>query len=470
MRKHILIIVYLIFYPMLAHAGGVGSSMKEFWEGSGGISNYNKQGAYEAQAAGFYTLGGMYARTPVKNTQLASITMPNMKSGCGGINLHNGAFSFINSKEMEHLAKAIANNASAFATQLAISTISPVIGQKIEELESWMQRINAMNVNSCETAATLVGGMWPRHERASQTICSTLANSSGVASDYVQARHECHANRSNTQNKLKSHSKDAYDKLMLEDVNLAWKAIKDSGFFKIGSRESSDTELAELFMTLSGTIIIRANGDYPKYEYIAARAAHNDVIQVLMEGGEIKYHTCDETEKCLNISREGGRQIIRPDEAFKAKVEKIISSLIYKIQSDLPLNEEEKNFLNYKASIPLYKILNVYAAYSGAGALFELPAYTEAIALQMLFEYLNDVIRQVELATDNLILASDDHIQKFRSNLMAARKALTERELKSHQSYATLMKLVERAVTIEGVLANSLGSPIAEAYSWSGNM
>ncbi|MDF3047711.1 MAG: conjugal transfer protein TraH [Candidatus Midichloriaceae bacterium] len=451
-------------------AKNVGESMKEFWAGAGGISNYNGGGAYQGQAAGYYTLGSMYARTPVKNTQIASLTLPSMKAGCGGINMHNGAFSFINTKELEHLIKAISNNSSGFATQLAISTISPVIGQKIEELQTWMQRINAMNINSCEAAATLVGGLWPRHERASANVCSTLANGSGIASDFVQAKHDCHNNKTATRGKLMASNKDSYDKLMIEDINLAWKAIRDSGFFALSQKESKDTQLAELFMTLSGTIVIRSNDNNPKYEYIGGRAAHNDVIQILMEGGDIKHHKCDEVDKCLNILREGGSHTIKAEDAFKSKIEKIIFTLVEKIKRDEPLNEEEKHFLNYKASIPLYKILNVYAAYSGAGALFELPAYTEAIALQMMFEYLNDVLRQVELASDNLIIASDDHLKRFKDNLRDVRRSLTERELKTHQSYSTLMKLVDRAMAIEGVLSNSLGSPMAESYGWSKNL
>lgn len=450
-----------------ANAGGIKSSMKDFWEGSGGISNYNGAGAYQGQAAGYYTMGSLYARTPVKNTQLAAITMPSIKAGCGGINMHNGAFSFINSKAIKETAENIANNSAGFVTQLAISTLSPTIAQKIEELQTWMQRINAMNINSCETAATLVGGIWPRHERASANICSTLANREGVLSDFVQARHECHANPNTVRADIRNKYKDAADKLLVDDVNLAWKALKDSGVFKLSGKDSEDVALAELFMTLSGTIVIHTNGDTPKYEFIAGRAAHNDIITVLMEGGEIKHHKCDEVDQCLNITREGGTHNITAGNAFKGKVEKMVSSLIEKIESDTELTEEEKKFLNYNANLPLYKILNVYAAYSGAGSLFELPVYVEAIALQMLFEYLNDVLRQVELASDQLIIASDDHLKNFKDHLRKVRKALAEREMKTHQSYATLMKLVDRAMVIEGVLANNIGSPIADSYSWS---
>lgn len=465
-----LMVCGLISLSQSAFAGGIASSMKDFWHGAGGISNFNGPTAYEAQSAGYYSMGSLYARTPVHNAKLASINMPSMKAGCGGIDMHNGSFSFINSGEIVKTMKAISNNAAGFAMQLSMETFSPVIAEKVEELMTWMQRVNAMNINSCETAASLVGGMWPRHERASQNICSTLANSSGVASDYAQAKHNCFADKGGSQSKLRSKDKELYDKLMVEDINLAWKALKDSGFMTIGGKDSDETHLAELFMTLSGTIIVKSKGDTPQYEVISGRAAHNDILQVMMEGGEIKHHQCDETEKCLNVAREGGVHKISIDEAFKAKIEKIIFGIVDKIRNDDALSDDEKNFLNNKAQIPIYKILNVYAAYAGASALFELPAYTEAIATQLLFEYLNDVLRQVEVASDGLIIASDDHLKRFKDNIRDVKRAVADRELKTHQSYATLMTLIERATVVEGILANQLGSPVAQSFQWSKNL
>lgn len=467
-------VILLLSIPFTASAKGVGENMKSFWEGAGGISNSSGASAYQAQAAGYYTMGSLYARTPVKNTQIAGITMPSINAGCGGIDIYNGAFSFINSAELQKVLKAIANNSTGFAMQLALETISPVIAEKIEELQTWIQRINAMNINSCETAASLVGGLWPKHDRASQTICSTLANGSGIADDYALAKHNCHANKSNTLKKIKEKNSDSYDKLMVEDVNLAWKALKDSGFLSMKSKVASenqegDTALAQLFMTLSGTIII-GGGDKPKYEFISGRAAHNDIIQVLMEGGTIKSHHCDETEKCLNVTKEGTEHTISLEDAFKTKVEKMVISLVSKVKTDDALTEEEKKFINNQAWLHIYKAINVHAAYSGAEALFELSAYIEPIALRMMFEYLNDVLRQVELASNNLIIASDDHLQQFKSNLNNVRKALVEREHKAHQSYATLNKLVERTMVIEGILANQLGSPVAESFQWSKNL
>lgn len=463
----VLLLLIIILIPNSALCG-INNDMKKFWDESGGVSNSSGPSSYQGQSAGYYTMGGVYARTPVKNTNIASIQLPSMKAGCGGIDLYNGGLSFISSDELVQAIKAISSNGGAFAAQLALETMSPVVSEKLEEFYSLAQRVNAMNINSCESAASLVGGMWPKHERASQTICSTLANSSGITSDYAKARHQCSNSRSSTRGKISSKNKEAFDKLAIEDINLAWKAINDAGFFNL--EEENDKELAQLFMTLSGTIIIRSNGDTPHYKFISGRAAHNDIIRVLMEGGTIEFNKCDEFQKCLNVTDRGNKKVLKISEGFIGKVDKYVQSILEKIQDDEQLTKEEIRFLNYQSSLPLYKILNVYAAYSGAGPLFELRAYTEVIALQMLYEYLNDVMRQMETASDTLIIASDDHLKRYRDNLKQVRMALTDREIKSHNSHSSVLKLVDRARALEGLMANELGGALGDSYQWSKNM
>lgn len=465
-KKFISIALITVFSSSWACAN-VGAKMQDFWNGMGGYSNVSGAGAYDMQSAGYYSMGGLYARTPVKNVQLANISLPSLSAGCGGINIYNGGLSFINSEKITELLKAIANNAQGFAFQLALETMSPVIAEKIEELQTWIQRINALNINSCEAAATLVGGVWPRHDQASKTICSTLSGSSGVATDYVEARHGCQTNHQKATDGIRKGNEAEADRLMVEDINIAWKAIKDS---KLLSQEGSDKTLAELFMTLSGTIIVHApknDKDQPKFEYISAQATSNEVITTLLDGGNIKYHVCDESKSCLNINQNSGTHKISETQAFKAKIEKLIASILDKIKSDTPLNEEEKGLINTKSRIPLYKILNVYAAYSGSGALFELSAYSEAIALQILFEYLDNILSKVEQASNSLMIADEDHIQKFKEDIREARKVLANREIKTHQNYATLMSLVDKAMVVEGMLSKNIGSPLADAFQWS---
>lgn len=452
----------MLFIANDAYAG-VGDSMGNFWKGMGGMYNSSNAGAYSGQSAGYYTLGNLYARTPVTNVNPISIQLPSASGSCSDINIFNGAFSFINHEQLIQTLKGISNNAAGFAFQLGIETISPVIAEKMEELQGWIQKINEMNLNSCEAAQTMVGGLWPRHELASRTICSVMANKNGIGNDFVKSRHGCSEDRAGSVNSIRTDKKDAADKLLVEDINIAWKALKDSGFI------TSDNELAELFMAVSGTIVIKSASSEggARFEYISSRANDPELITTLLEGGEFKFRKCIETDKCLDLTPDGNNHKITAENAFKAKIEKLATDIVDKIQNDEDLTEDEKSFLDSKTNIPLYKILTVHAAYSGSSSLFELPAYTEAIALQIIFSYLEDILREVDIASDSLIIADDDHLKRFKQDIRQARRTLAERELKTNQNLRTLMTLVDRAMMIEGMLAKNMGSQVIDSFQWS---
>jgi len=68
-------------------------------------------------------------------------------------------------------------------------------------------------------------------------------------SDWAAARHECGA-KGGRHNTLKSFGSDPrYKNMLVGEFNLTWKALQNNAFLK------SDPELAELFMTLVGSII-----------------------------------------------------------------------------------------------------------------------------------------------------------------------------------------------------------------------
>ena len=43
-----------------------------------------------------YTGGSLMMRAPGRNYPLATVQLPSLRAGCGGIDIYGGAFSFIN--------------------------------------------------------------------------------------------------------------------------------------------------------------------------------------------------------------------------------------------------------------------------------------------------------------------------------------------------------------------------------------
>jgi len=153
---------------------GIEQDLNHFFDALGYTSNVSNGGAYEGQSAGLYTGGSLLARNAVRNTQMASMQLPSYRAGCGGIDLFTGGFSFINSDNLVQTLENIGNNAVSFAFLLALESMAPVVESTTVILNDWAQKINQANINSCESAASLVGGAWPKTDVAQKQVCEAV--------------------------------------------------------------------------------------------------------------------------------------------------------------------------------------------------------------------------------------------------------------------------------------------------------
>ena len=65
--------------------------MTNFWQGA--AVNTTGPTAFQGQASGHWTLGNLYLRAPVRSEQIATVSLPSFRAGCGGIDAFAGAFS-----------------------------------------------------------------------------------------------------------------------------------------------------------------------------------------------------------------------------------------------------------------------------------------------------------------------------------------------------------------------------------------
>ena len=82
------------------------------------------------------------------------------------------------------------------------------------------------------------------------------------------------------------------------DCDLAWKAIQKKGFLK------GDQNLAEFFMTISGTIISRRVNGHLQVQVLPSKSEDTDLIAALIKGNtKAKVYRCDDAaeDKCLNL-------------------------------------------------------------------------------------------------------------------------------------------------------------------------
>jgi len=74
---------------------GIGNDLVSFFNKSGVMANVTTPGAHRDQSAGYYSGGGISVRNRVKNEQIATMQLPSVNAGCGGIDMFMGGFSHI---------------------------------------------------------------------------------------------------------------------------------------------------------------------------------------------------------------------------------------------------------------------------------------------------------------------------------------------------------------------------------------
>ncbi len=446
-------IILLISNPAFAT---IGCDLTQFFNKLGGSANVSNPGAYKDQTAGYYTGGNIFARNQVYTSQLATIQLPDYRAGCGGIDMFMGAFSHISSEKLIEALKAIGSNMASYALLLAIETMSPQIKNIITELNDLAQKLNQSNINSCEIAATTLGAVWPKSDAAQNHLCKMIGSEGryGGFSDYAAARQGCGV-EGKRDGILRAGQHDPRFKSMLgTEFNLAWKAIQENAFLR------SDPKLAEFFMSISGTIISRkderGNASLQMKTALADREA---LLSALLYGGEVSLYRCRDGDRCLNVHE--SRIRIDKGQSLVELVRHMLLSIQNKIYDDVPLSAAEVAFPN-STRLPFYKILNVATTYRRGGSPIDILDYAELGAIDVLFQYLSEILDVIQESINHLQLSQvdDAQISRFQKFLSETRKRVVQRRMSSFKQIEQIINIVAKTELLEKSLMIKAGTLI----------
>ena len=453
----VLILVFLGISSVVA--GTMSTQLQRYFNSMGGGANPTAASTYKNQAAGYYNGGSFYGRIPVQTAQLATVQMPGYRAGCGGIDAWMGGFSHISGSQLIGALRQIGGAMGSYAFMLAIESVSPEIYNVMNELNALAQKVNSLNVNTCEAAATALGGMLPQSDATSKHLCQAMGSAYGGISDWTAARHQCGVGGGRARILDANHV--AVRDTFKDQFNLVWQAIQKNTFL------SASKPLAELFMTLAGTLIVKREGDNYHTTHLKSRAIDQQFIQSLLHGGTIQLYHCGADEKCLNPTLGANEQIASNTESLVGRVQTLLQGLVEKIYNDTALTGEEQGFLR-GTSLPIYKILNVLTAFKKGHAPIEITSYSELIALDILNHFLLEVLDIVEESLAHLRKAqvSDAAIKDYLSSLQQVRLLIvSERESAMTHMNATL-SMIKSVQTVEKQLHVYLGT-ISHEANWS---
>ena len=412
--------------------------------------------AYRDQTGGYYTGGSIYSRSPVKNTDIANVQLPSFNAGCGGIDIFTGGLSFISADELVQNLKAAVPAAAGYAFAMAMQTFTPQLYNVMTELQDWAQKINSLNINSCETAALAVGGLWPKSDNASKYMCNTLGTQNGAVSDWVKGRHEC--GDEDKRKKVNQRKTEDFEDQLGEEYNLVWKAIKKNKFL------ATDEKLAEFFMSISGSIIKEKDKKIPRN--LPSLAVQNELIMMIVNGQSgsasggrkiesAKVYSCDDkaADKCIFPTEQSF--VIQKKDSLTEKVSVILEGMSDKIRNDGKATNVEMGLVN-STSIPIMKILSIEAAYKRGNAPISVSEFTESIAYDLLLKYLDTILDFVSVSLKELqkVQIESETIDQFKTEIRDARAKILEKRNGIFQQMVTTLDAIEKTTKHEKELQN----------------
>ncbi|HNO75905.1 conjugal transfer protein TraH [Nitrosomonas mobilis] len=371
----------------------ISSDMQSWFDSMGAYSNITTPQAVQGQTGSFYTGGSLYMRTPVTSYQLGSLAAPTFRAGCGGIDIHAGSFSFINTQQFTALLRNIANNALGYAFMIAVQTISPDLADLMKSLQNAAQSANSLlNMNSCRAAEALIGmTSMPQMAQKAKEQVNAQSNGSSLINKFTDSLDGLSkwAGDFTTRKATLTETSQA-DPLLknyLNPGNVAWKAM---------SNLNAPDHIKELMMSLVGTIIVRATGDAantePQVLSFGKILEFKDLVgNVSQSSKTIKVWRCTSTD-CDNLFED--TITITP---FAWRVREIIRKGTDKIYTRDPQGfTDTDTFFLTQSTTPLWKLLSMSATVPFSQA--ALDEYAEIIATEVSANFANTAIREMNKA------------------------------------------------------------------------
>ena len=455
--------------PTVSFAGNLNAEMQAMFDDLGSLGNVTSPGAFRGQAMSLYTGGSLMMRAPGRNYPLVNAQLPSLKAGCGGIDIFGGAFSFINKEQFIALLRNIGSNAVGYAFKLALQSISPDIDKLLTELQDQINKVNAMNINSCEAAQALVNGVVGEYDQSIMSGCANISQYLGSVTDRVDARLTCAANAPAVVKTAANSADPNVRNATFVKGNVIWLALNQvAGTI---SREEK-----ELIMSVIGTVVLYppdddGSGAAPRYfeptvvglrDLLLGRGASSTEGDV-----DIEVYVCDEPGECLNPTRS-----MIPAKPFTRLVTERLRRMSDNIANRTPQSAADIGFIN-NTTEPVYKMLAVANAVPGSNTAETLiETYKDVIALDYAETFLSRAIRQAMTALSHSINRTgieQRYVETLRGHAQDAQRQLLTEKQTAYAKVRSVSSMTQDLQTLERQLWSSMPAAVKSMLDFSTN-
>jgi conjugative transfer pilus assembly protein TraH len=331
----------------------------------------------EGQERGYYSGGNFSVRWQDKTSYPITTTPPHIKTGCGGIDVFMGGFSFMNTDYLVKKLQAILSNAAGVAFDLALKTECEMCSNTIKNLEAISDTLNNLQMNECAAGKSLVGILSDKNGSASldamREKLGTAINydklSSGISDLWSQLTSDQRASgnvpSSGDTQSVTSGCNSAITSIFLQDGLL---------LANLGSQMGLPSAYTDLMRGLVGDVRLNISQSY-NVSYVEPCPQNNQTDLGAVSTGNV--WAKDTSESCAQVS-DSNRDLTKYTTTT-------LTGIFEKMQTKGVLTSAETTFIDTSpiATIPVLKLAVATNTESATvGNLSDLTA--KAFALQML--------------------------------------------------------------------------------------
>jgi hypothetical protein len=179
----------------VAASADINSAFQNLLGSSTNVS-VNAPGNYQSEARDTFIAGGADVRFPSRSfPTLYSVTPFEFHSGCGGISVFFGGFSFISGDQIKQLIQSVAQNSVGVAIELVMTTLCGPCAHVMQVMRALAKDAAKTAIDSCQMARSLVEhsgltellGADPQHPDKAQAWCASGGTANNDSSDWIAA-------------------------------------------------------------------------------------------------------------------------------------------------------------------------------------------------------------------------------------------------------------------------------------------
>lgn len=352
-------------------------------------ATYTSPSSFSDQQRGYVTAGGMSGRINVTNDYLATVSLPKINAGCGGVDMFLGGMSFLDPDYLVQKLENILQAAPAVAFQYLLETLDEKMGNIISKMEAATNYLNSIQVNDCRLANRMV--TIARGKEGMDGLLEEMTGDRSIKAGFDRhrqaAKERIQANKGNPTEDLK----DRIDNCPAE--------VRD--IFRTGSllgRAASRVGAG----AAAGVMRARVGDVYLKWDPVdklpeftpipACAKTDTDTLDDFLIGNvqtRAVSRTPSPTDCTDDDTGNGARQLAR------ARMVAIANRMRLK----QPLTAEERLFLENVRVLPLYHMLELGVRRGVQGSVID--DTDEVVGVALAYNMLNDLLRAIDYIVNN---------------------------------------------------------------------